>query len=357
MSELSRVLVVGAASPHLENYLNRIEGQGFEIALISPEASFLSDRFPSTAVDFSLRKWGNLWRSPRRIREVLSAYRPDAVHVHQANAYAFYTFLALRGSGVPAVLSLWGSDVLLLHERSFLIRAMTRWVLKQAQVITADARYLLRAAEKQSGGLKAEQVVCNFGVALPEQLPAKEKLIYSNRNHYALYRIDRVIKSYVAARAAGAMDGYRLVIAGAGPETDVLKKQVEQSGFADEVSFVGFVDRERNNSFYAKATFYISLPESDGTAMSLLEAMAHGCVPVLSDLPANREWVEDGVNGWLVAEGDSDGLLRASRRQPETMAQMNREIIRERATLEGSTSNFVRALERAMELGLASGSK
>lgn len=353
MSELSRVLVVGAASPHLENHLNRIDGQGFEIALITPDASFLRDRFPTTGVDFSLRKWLNFWRSPQRIREVLSAFRPDAVHVHQANAYAFYTFLALRGTGIPAVLSLWGSDVLLLPERNFLIRAMTRWVLKQAQVITADARYLLQAAESCTRGIKAFQVVCNFGVALPDRLPIKEKMIYSNRNHHRLYRIDRVIESYVAARKAGALDGYRMVIAGAGPETASLKDQVAQSGYAKEVSFVGFVSRDENDAYYAKSEFYISLPESDGTAMSLLEAMAHGCVPVLSALPANMEWVEDGVNGWLVRDGASDGLLKASRRQPESMAELNRAIIRERATLELSTSNFVGALQRAKEMGEA----
>jgi glycosyltransferase involved in cell wall biosynthesis len=47
----------------------------------------------------------------------------------------------------------------------------------------------------------------------------------------------------------------------------------------------------------------MSLPESDSVAVSVLEAMGHGCIPILSDLPANHELVEDGENGLILAEG------------------------------------------------------
>ena len=39
---------------------------------------------------------------------------------------------------------------------------------------------------------------------------------------------------------------------------------------------------------------------SDGMSLSLLEAMACGAFPVVSDIPANREWITHGVNGYLV---------------------------------------------------------
>ena len=45
------------------------------------------------------------------------------------------------------------------------------------------------------------------------------------------------------------------------------------------------------------------LPRSDSVAVSVLEAMAHGCVPLLSDLPANRELVRSGENGLILADG------------------------------------------------------
>ena len=47
----------------------------------------------------------------------------------------------------------------------------------------------------------------------------------------------------------------------------------------------------------------ISLPQSDSVSVSVLEAMAHGCVPLLSDLPANHELVRSGHNGLILADG------------------------------------------------------
>ena len=46
-----------------------------------------------------------------------------------------------------------------------------------------------------------------------------------------------------------------------------------------------------------RADVYVSLAESDGTSIALLEALALGAVPVLSDIPANRAWVRDGETG------------------------------------------------------------
>ena len=64
--------------------------------------------------------------------------------------------------------------------------------------------------------------------------------------------------------------------------------------------------------------FYISMTESDGASLSLMEAMAVGAIPVVSDIEPNREWVKNGVNGVLVPLDDEavaisgvEGLSRA----------------------------------------------
>lgn len=42
-----------------------------------------------------------------------------------------------------------------------------------------------------------------------------------------------------------------------------------------------------------KNDVFISIPSSDSTSVSLLEAMCCGLFPIVSDLPANREWIHD----------------------------------------------------------------
>jgi glycosyltransferase involved in cell wall biosynthesis len=49
----------------------------------------------------------------------------------------------------------------------------------------------------------------------------------------------------------------------------------------------------------------------DGSSVSLMEALACGLPALVSDIPANREWVTDGVNGWLFPDGDVYALAAA----------------------------------------------
>jgi hypothetical protein len=56
-----------------------------------------------------------------------------------------------------------------------------------------------------------------------------------------------------------------------------------------------------------------SITDQDGTPNSLLEAMAAGAIPVCSDLPSIREWIEPGRNGFLAAFSDPLAVADALR--------------------------------------------
>jgi L-malate glycosyltransferase len=85
-----------------------------------------------------------------------------------------------------------------------------------------------------------------------------------------------------------------LVVANDGSLRGALQAQAAALGLADRVVFVGRLDAGTQAGWYDRAQWYLSLPQSDSVAVSVLEAMAHGCIPILSDLPANRELVDSG---------------------------------------------------------------
>jgi glycosyltransferase involved in cell wall biosynthesis len=106
------------------------------------------------------------------------------------------------------------------------------------------------------------------------------------------------------------------------------------------VRFVGRLSPEALAQWLARADIYLSASRSDSTSVSLLEAMASGAVPVVSDIAGNREWVSDGMDARLFAPGDPRALTEALERAladpewRERARRIGRRIAEERADAE-----------------------
>ena len=108
-------------------------------------------------------------------------------------------------------------------------------------------------------------------------------------------------------------------------------------GLEEDVRFRGALGEEVIARALRDADVYVSAAPTDGASLGLLEAMATGLLPVVADIPANREWVRHGENGLLFAPGSPDALaealLAAAHDLPMRVKarERNPEIIRERA--------------------------
>jgi glycosyltransferase involved in cell wall biosynthesis len=81
----------------------------------------------------------------------------------------------------------------------------------------------------------------------------------------------------------------------------------------------------------------------------VLEAMAHGCIPILSDLPANRELVRDGANGLILADGQgalSPAALERLQADANRILVANRAWVGANALFGPSVDAFVARLEQ-----------
>jgi len=104
------------------------------------------------------------------------------------------------------------------------------------------------------------------------------------------------------------------------------------------VSFVpDLPDESAIADLYRAADVVVSVPTSDGTPSSVLEALACGAVPVVSDLPALREWVEHEKQALFVPVHDVPALGASISRLLEdpdlrsAMASRGAELVRQRA--------------------------
>jgi glycosyltransferase involved in cell wall biosynthesis len=76
----------------------------------------------------------------------------------------------------------------------------------------------------------------------------------------------------------------------------------------ERVHFGGHVAQADLPRWYHMADLYISPSHVDGSSVTLMEALASGLPCLVSDIAGNREWIEEGINGWLFRDGDVDDL-------------------------------------------------
>lgn len=278
----------------------------------------------------------------RKVKKIIGLLQPDYVNAHYITSHGFIAALIKRFSRLPfrLVQSAWGSDILVTPFKNRLYRQITRFALNQADLVTSDSSYMTGVINRLS---EAQTMTFSFGLeSLPE--PAeKEKedyLFFSNRMLSDNYNIDEIIHFF--SRVAAARKEARLIISHSGPLQESLQSQVESLNLSDRVLFAGFVDERVQIDYYRKARFYITIPTSDATSVSLLEAMAHGCIPIVSDIPANHEWIEEDINGIYYQKGVSgpEEIERALKNRVG-IAEKNREIIRARAIFPDSIRQFV----------------
>jgi glycosyltransferase involved in cell wall biosynthesis len=177
--------------------------------------------------------------------------------------------------------------------------------------VTTDAEVLSRRVE-QAGVEPSRIVEIYFGVD-PGIFNMKGResggdgplRIVSTRNLFPVYGIDTLLEAFAEVRAAC---GASLVICGDGPQRGELEEKAAELSLGESAAFTGRLDQAGIAEQLAKADLYVSTSISDSTSVSLLEAMACGAVPVVTDLEANREWIRDGIGGILFHPGDARGL-------------------------------------------------
>ncbi len=100
------------------------------------------------------------------------------------------------------------------------------------------------------------------------------------------------------------------------------------------------------------ADLYISPSHVDGSSVSLMEALACGLPVLVSDIPANREWITDGANGWLFPDGDADALAAKiisvmQRRGQSAIRKAARKTAEDRADWSRNFAVLLEAYQRA----------
>jgi glycosyltransferase involved in cell wall biosynthesis len=237
---------------------------------------------------------------------VVFKYKCHLIHAHWAIPAGLIGVLVGSFLKTPLIVTIHGSDFRIAMMRPFFLKKIFLYVCRKAKHIICVSEVFKRDIERL--GIKGEKIsVFPMGVDEPflkslinrgVDRIGQHFTILSNRVLLPIYNISLLIRAIpiVLEEEPNA----KFIIAGDGSEREHLEKQVKKLNISSSVKFLGWVIHEEMAKLLSQADIYVSTSLDDGTSISLLEAMASGAFPIVTDIPSNREWISDGENGFLV---------------------------------------------------------
>lgn len=163
--------------------------------------------------------------------------------------------------------------------------------------------------------------------------------------------IDVLIKAF--ADAFERDDDCRLIIAGDGEDKSRLQKIVEASGAADQIRFVGRIERDEVADFFASLDVSVLASYSEGFGVTLIESLAAG-TPVIATKTWGGETVVEQPDGLLIEIGNREQLAEALRKMRDTPPDTDRRAkLRKRTIDRFGKEVFVRNYRNAYENAVA----
>jgi glycosyltransferase involved in cell wall biosynthesis len=170
--------------------------------------------------------------------------------------------------------------------------------------------------------------------------------LFCSRTWEPIYGVDVLAKAF--AKVANVRQDVNLILLGGGSQGAKIRQIFMSGGLMERVHFGGQVAQKDLPHWYHMADLYISPSHVDGSSVTLMEALASGLPCLVSDIPGNKEWIEDGVNGWLFRDGDvgdlAEKILKAinSRKSLKRIGELARKTAEEKADWK---KNFGKLLE------------
>src|SRR5690606_29809453 len=222
-----------------------------------------------------------------------------------------------------------------------MMRAVVGWSLRHADLITADSMDVVEEIARYHPQAPCHQIL--WGADTDKFVPGdagQDFDVVSLRSWEPNYNIDVIVEAFSRFLALRPHSQARLHLLGGGEMKEALTRRVEELKLVQQVRFHGRVGDAEMVAAIQRSRVSVSVPTSDATSVSVLESMACGLPIIATDLPANRQWIDDR-GGWLVPVRDVDAIAQAlveAHDQPEQAARrglFNRERIEREASRRG----------------------
>lgn len=262
----------------------------------------------------------------------------------------------------------WGSDVLVEVDRMPDAAVRAQQTLAKADLVFADCAAVVEKLGRLDAGSRTPCVTFPWGLELArfQSLPIgkaeflrrrlgwqEQTVLISTRSWEPGYGTDVLLDAFSVAVARNP--SLRLILVSGGALSGHIHKRLARSDLSGKVHCPGYVAETDLPSWLCAADLYVSPTPSDGTSISLLEAMACRLPAIARNRFGNLEWIAEGRTGWLVDCTDTRILASAiecalnHRNRWAEMGNLARKEIFRRADWEKNSSQITLGYERARQ--------
>lgn len=194
-----------------------------------------------------------------------------------------------------------------------------------------------------------------IGVRIPATRPARARsgsslrLIYHGvlkQHQKRVLDLPRIVQSTLDLGVPVVLS-----IAGAGPDEAALREACASLVDRGAIRFLGLASPDAVATLLEQHDVYVLPSQFEGMPNALIEAMGHGCVPVVSRMESGiPELIGDGDNGFMVPVGDSVAFAERLRVLWESPERRERMSIRAHAAVRNGgfrIEDMVKAYRRA----------
>jgi glycosyltransferase involved in cell wall biosynthesis len=292
-------------------------------------------------------------RWPNPLAVVRGVLRADLVFGWFASWHSFFPITLAWLLRKPSVTIVGGFDTANMpdigygYQQGGLRRAASRWIMRRASRLVTNSDYSLREIERNADVPRERVTVIHHGVPDPfgEHPGPKEReaLTVGAIDHTTLVQKGQI----PFVEAAQLLPDVRFTLAGKWLDGSVEELRARAG---EKVHFTGWLSNEALNATYRRAAVYVQASRHEGFGLAVAEAMLAGCVPVVMNVTAMPEVVNDA--GVMIESQEpaevADGVRRALELGPDA-ARRARERILTAFPMERRREGILRVVQDALD--------
>lgn len=312
------LLVADAASSHTVKWAQALVDRGLKVHVFSFRSSHLlpadmvtvAANYPTSPGRFKKLRELFYFFTTRELKHCIARIQPTVVHAHYASSYG----MIARCAGFhPLYISVWGSDVFSFPRSGNLTRSILEKNLNAADHVFSTSHVMTVETKKYTS---TSIDYTPFGVdtqrfAFSPKTKSDTIHIGTMKSLETIYGIDLLIRAAVLLNAQKDLPAFHIHIYGDGSQMAALEALVAENNLTDTITFHGRIDPQHVPQAMQSFDILVNPSREESFGVAVVEAMACGAVPIVTNVGGLAEVVDHQINGIHVPTENPEALAAA----------------------------------------------